>query len=324
MTEELASHAARTIQAGSKSFAVASRLFSPATRRSAVMLYAWCRYCDDVIDGQELGFGQSPGQPGAGHAQLAELQRTTRLAYSGERMSNPAFAAFQEVALRHGIPEHLPMEHLAGYSMDVHERQYHTLDDTLEYCYHVAGVVGVMMAMIMGVRDESTLDRACDLGLAFQLTNIARDLVEDAGVGRCYMPAVWLREAGLERAELAEPAQREALAGLAARLVEIAEPYYQSALGGLSALPPRSAWAIATAHGVYREIGIRVKAMGAQAWDGRVSTSTGAKLRIMLAGGGRVVSSRGRTPEPRPAGLWQRAHRRVEAGGRHEQSAIGV
>src|SRR3546814_7011809 len=97
-------------------------------------------------------------------------------------MSDPAFAAFQQVVQRHQIPKRYPLEHLAGFRMDVQDYQYRTLDDTLLYCYRVAGVVGLMMARVMGAEGEPTLDRACDLGLAFQLTNIARDKIGRAHV----------------------------------------------------------------------------------------------------------------------------------------------
>lgn len=309
MTDALVEHAAHTIQVGSKSFAAAAKLFDPTTRRSAIMLYAWCRYCDDVVDGQELGFGQTAGSAEGSEQRLAELVELTRRAYAGEPMSNPAFAALQEVAQRHALPERYAQEHLQGFAMDVHGRHYLTIDDTLEYCYHVAGVVGLMMAVIMGAKDEATLDRACDLGLAFQLTNIARDIVEDARNGRCYLPAQWLSEEGVPREELAQPQHRPAVARLAARLVDMAEPYYDSANQGLPALPLRSAWAIATARGVYREIGIKVKAKGAAAWDQRVSTSKWDKLRLVMTGAGQAAGSRRLQVKPREA-LWSRPRQR--------------
>ena len=305
MSETLNEHATRSIEVGSKSFAAAARLFDSDTRRSAVMLYAWCRHCDDVVDGQELGFGQTPVSRDASEQRLAELIDLTRRAYAGEPMTQPAFAALQEVIRQHSIPQRYTLQHLQGFAMDVQERQYETIDDTLEYCYHVAGVVGLMMAIIMGAQDEPTLDRACDLGLAFQLTNIARDIVEDAGAGRCYLPAQWLREEGVPREELALPEHRQAVARLAARLVELAEPYYQSAYQGLSALPLRSAWAIATARGVYREIGIKVRAQGAAAWDKRVSTSKWDKLRLVSRGAAEALNTRRLQPSPRAA-LWAR------------------
>ena len=306
MTMDLTEHATQTIQAGSKSFAAASRLLAPQTRRSAVMLYAWCRYCDDVIDGQQLGFTQAEARSASAPPRIAELQEAVWKAYAGEQMSIPAFAALQQVVLEHGIPISLPLEHLAGFNMDVEEKHYETIEDTLEYCYRVAGVVGIMMALLMGVEDEPTLDRACDLGLAFQLTNIARDIIEDAEIGRCYLPADWLRDMGIPRAEIADRKHRAALAGLASRLIETAEAYYVSARGGLSALPLRSAWAIATAHNVYREIGIKVKARGETAWDRRVSTSRLDKLHLLVRSLGMAFTSRHQQPSVRPSTLWQR------------------
>ncbi len=310
MSEALMDHATRTIEVGSKSFAAAARLFDPATRRSVLMLYAWCRHCDDVVDGQELGFNVAQQAPHDPAAELARLESQTRRAYAGETMSDPAFAAFQEVALRHRIEPRYALDHLAGFAMDVQEVRYETIGDTLRYCYHVAGVVGLMMASIMGAHDPRVLDRACDLGVAFQLTNIARDIVEDARMGRCYVPAQWLREAGIPLDAVADPRHRAALAKVAARLVDEAEPYYDSALEGIAALPLRSAWAIASARNVYRQIGIVVKRRGAHAWDGRAGTSKAMKLWLLAKGGGLALSSRvrpaGVMARPRPAGLWQR------------------
>lgn len=306
MSDALLAHATQSIEVGSKSFATASRLFDARTRRSAVMLYAWCRHCDDVIDGQQAGFGQRDGDRSDGAARLQALRDATRRACAGDTVDVPAFAALQAVTAAHGIPERFPQAHLDGFAMDVAGRRYRTLADTLEYCYGVAGVVGLMMAMVMGARDEATLDRACDLGLAFQLTNIARDIVEDAQIGRCYLPTDWLDESGIPRDELADPQHRDALAVLAARLVDAAEPYYASARIGLRDLPLRSAWAIATARGVYREIGLRVKARGPSAWDARVSTSRGDKLRLLVSAAGTALASRHGGREARPATLWQR------------------
>lgn len=297
--DALADHATQTIRAGSKSFSAASRLFDPDTRRSAVLLYAWCRHCDDVIDGQVLGREQA-GAASTAQERLAELEDATRRAYSGEPMNDPAFAAFQAVALKHDVPQRHALEHLRGFAMDVEERRYLRIEDTLEYCYHVAGVVGVMMAIIMGARDEPTLDRASDLGIAFQLTNIARDIVEDASIGRCYLPADWLAEFKIAPQQLGDGRHRPAVAVMAKRLVDLAEPYYDSALQGLAALPPRSAWAVATAHGVYREIGVKVVERGEQAWDNRTFTSGADKLRLVARGVWQVWATRRQEPRPRP------------------------
>lgn len=298
------------IQKGSKSFAAAARLFDPQTRASAYLLYAWCRHCDDVIDGQELGFAATSA---AGHdprAALQELRDKTRAALAGEPMSDPVFAAFQRVAELHAIPQRHPFELLDGFAMDVEERRYETIEDTLAYCYHVAGVVGVMMSCIMGAREEETLDRACDLGIAFQLTNIVRDIVADHAVGRIYLPGAWLDEAGLTRETLAEPQQRAALFSIARRMLALADIYYESCMSGVAKLPLRSAWAIGTARAVYREIGKEVLRRGPAAWDGRVSTSKAQKIGALMSGMNAAVASRLQSGVPLPRdGLFSRPGR---------------
>jgi len=220
---DLAATSRETIQKGSQSFAAAAALFDPQTRADAEMLYAWCRHCDDVIDGQTLGHDREALDHTEVERWLVDLYAQTRAAFAGEPTEDPAFAAFREVARRRALPERYPIELIDGFAMDVSGRRYETLEDTLDYCWHVAGLVGVMMAIVMGVKpgDLETLRRAQDLGLAFQLTNIARDIVEDALNDRVYLPADWLAQAGVPEDAIAAPQHRSAIAGLAKRLVEI-------------------------------------------------------------------------------------------------------
>lgn len=307
MTDALVGHSRAAIERGSRSFAAAARLFDAPTRADAYMLYAWCRHCDDVIDGQDHGHGAVGRDPEEAAAALVELRRLTQAALAGDRMDDPVFAALQQVAERRGIPERFPLELLDGFGMDVAGRRYRTIEDTLDYAYHVAGVVGVMMAMVMGTRDLPTLRRAQDLGIALQLTNIARDVVEDARGGRVYLPEDWLAEGGVPADAVATPAHRAAVFEVARRLVEAAEPFYTSARWGLTQLRFRSAWAVAAARGVYREIGVEVLRRGPEAWDERVVVGRPRKVWRALEGG--VLAARAvtvdrlrRVPE-RPA-LW--------------------
>ncbi|HSD67620.1 MAG TPA: squalene/phytoene synthase family protein, partial [Vicinamibacteria bacterium] len=174
--EPLVERSLRVIERGSRSFALAARIFDRPTREGAILLYAWCRHCDDQIDDQALGFRRSGLSPASAAERLAVLERETCRALAGERTEEPAFAALQEVVRRHGIPRQHPLDLLKGFAMDVEGRGFETLDDCCRYCYHVAGVVGVMMAYVMGAEGQDTLDRAADLGIAFQMTNIARDV----------------------------------------------------------------------------------------------------------------------------------------------------
>ncbi len=296
-----------SIRQGSKSFAAAARLFDPSVREDAYMLYAWCRHCDDQIDGQVLGHGAVGLDPLLAAAKLAELEDKTRRALAGQSLDDQAFAAFQRVAERHTIPSRLPLELLEGFRMDVEGRTYQTLDEVLLYAYRVAGVVGEMMARVMGATEPDVLRRAADLGLALQLTNIARDVVEDAKGGRVYLPAEWLGPLAGAPAKMADPANREAVFEATARLIAAAEPYYLSARWGLPALGFRSAWAVAAAAGVYRQIGRRVLRLGAAGLERRATTTRVDKLAKMLAGGAiaarAVTVDRWRCAPARPP-LW--------------------
>lgn len=289
------------IAAGSQSFAAAAKLMPKGIREDTVMLYAWCRHADDVVDGQELGSApQAGGDPAE---RLARLKADTLEALHGSSPVAPPFAALRAVSRRHDFPDRWPMDLIDGFAMDVAGREYRTLNDTLDYSYHVAGVVGVMMAGVMGVRDQAVLDRACDLGLAFQLTNIARDVIDDARIGRVYLPGDWLEEAG---ATIEGDIPSAQLYAVILRLLDAAEPYYASAFAGLPALPARCAWSIAAAARIYRAIGARIRKGGPEAYHSRIGTSGAAKAGLALAALGDAGRSRILPPKPSRAGLWTR------------------
>ncbi len=314
--QDLVEFSRARIEKGSKSFALAARLFPADTRESAYMLYAWCRHCDDLVDDQVLGHDRSHDTPSRDAARdiVERLEQQTRAALAGQP-SEPAFEALREVARRHEIPEAYPLELIAGFRMDADGRAYETIEDVLEYCYHVAGVVGVMMAMVMGVRDPAVLRRASDLGIAFQLTNIARDVVPDHAAGRVYLPRQWLDEAGLARDEMAAPANRGRLFAVVARLLDQAEPYYASSRVGMAHLPFRAAWAVGAASAVYRDIGTLVRQRGAEAWDRRASTSPTRKLAGVTAGLSAAINRRTRADgidTPSREGLWTPSSLRAE------------
>lgn len=305
MTEraQLVAAARDTIARGSQSFAAASKLFAPATRERAWLLYAWCRAADDMTDGQDLGHGvQGTADPDAVQARLEALSWA---ALDGPEPVPLPFAALRQVAAETAMPRGFVADHLAGFALDSADWRPRSEEELLRYCYHVAGSVGCMMAVVMGVRpdDQDTLDRACDLGLAFQLANIARDIVPDAAVGRCYLPALWLAEAGLSEGGLSDPANRTAVAVLASRLVQLARPYRRSARVGAARLPWRSRLAVLAADGIYGAIGEEVERRGGRAWDERVRVSAFGKLGQL---GYAVRRSLGAPSDPGRAGLWTR------------------
>ncbi len=281
-----------SIKKGSKSFALASRVLPSELRDDASMLYAWCRYADDLIDGQIMGHDQIADYRVGQDARLEQLRNDTEKALNGEPTDNPVFAGLARVVETHEIDHKHPFELIRGFEMDVSERIYMTVDDILDYSYHVAGVVGVMMANIMGVRDTATLDRASDLGIAFQLTNIARDVVDDAQADRVFVPQDLLNKYGapLGAYELAKDENWPAAYKAACEQLNIAEGYYKSAKVGIKELPFRCAWAISAALSVYREIGETLRIRGPEAWKQRVSASNGRKMALALGAVGPTLS----------------------------------
>lgn len=274
----LVTQARDTIGRGSQSFAMASKLFDTQTRERAWLLYAWCRRCDDLADGQALGHDMTVvADP---EARIAEIRSKTDQALAGEETGDPSFDALGLVARECRIPRSMIEDHIAGFALDAEGWVPETETDLIQYCHHVAGVVGTMMALVMGVapEDEKTLARARDLGLAFQLANIARDIGEDAANGRCYLPRTWLAEKTIDPAALGDPASRTSLARLSRRLAELAERYEDSARRGTAALPFRSAWAVLAAAGIYGDIARKVIAKGEAALDERVYTTKREKL----------------------------------------------
>ncbi|GGY42537.1 phytoene/squalene synthase family protein [Parvularcula lutaonensis] len=315
MDGTLAKRSADAIAEGSKSFALASLLFRPRMKKHAHMLYAWCRYCDDVIDGQNLGFGETVAAGREGHPDaedLAFLEAETDKVYRGEDPKTWQFEAFQQVVQETGMPRQHADDLLRGFQMDVAQHSYDTLEDTLRYSYHVAGVVGVMMAIVMGIdpSDDNTLDRASDLGIAFQLTNIARDVIDDAAIGRVYLPGDWLEEAGVqpEPRHVLDERNREAVWNVAIRLLDEADKYYVSSGPGVRKLPIRAGFAVAAARGVYRDIGRVIRAKGPEAWKERARTS--ARRKLALAGLGCLQGAGSKSlffrQLPPRADLWKR------------------
>ncbi|WP_374944227.1 phytoene/squalene synthase family protein [Sphingomonas sp.] len=299
--------ARESISRGSKSFAAASLLFGRRTRERAWLLYAWCRRCDDIVDGQDHGHGMSAVADAP--VRVAEVAAMTELALSDEVVGDPAFDALRIVAAETRMPSSFARDVIAGFALDAEEWRPRSEDDLYRYCYHVAGAVGCMMAVVMGVApdDEDTLDRACDLGIAFQLANIARDVCEDDIAGRCYLPEDWLVEMDMPPGEHMKPHYRPRLAVLGKRLAARAAAFEASAREGTPALPFRSAWAVLAAAGIYGAIGRKVASGGEHAWDRRVTTSSAAKIGFIARAGVEATRRRALYPRrPRDPSLWTR------------------
>ena len=276
--DDIVAGARDAIQNGSKSFRAASRLFDQTTRERAWLLYCWCRHCDDVADGQTYGFGQGL------RGNVSVLGGKTRRAIAGDQVDELPFRALRQLLSECPIPERFLEDHLRGFALDEGGWQPLNEQDLALYCYYVAGAVGCMMAVLMGVgaHEEETLEHAADLGIAFQLSNIARDVREDLDAGRCYLPLSWMEEFGVNRSTLFQPQNEEALTIMIGRLIEQVAVHEESARQGVSKLPFRSRLAVLSALRIYGAIGRRVEELGSAAWDERVTVGKMRKLSFVV------------------------------------------
>ncbi|SPJ23117.1 15-cis-phytoene synthase [Palleronia abyssalis] len=259
------------IRHGSLSFHAASRLLPRKVRDPALALYAFCRLADDAVD------------DGADKRDaVLRLRDRLDLSYRGTPQNRPADRAFAEMIARHDMPRALPEALLEGLAWDALGRRYDTLSDLYGYSARVASAVGAMMCVLMGVRDANALARACDLGVAMQLTNIARDVGEDARAGRLYLPQEWLLAAGVDRdAFLADPCFDPRLCTMVQALLTDAARLYNRSEAGIAALPLSARPGIYAARHVYAAIGGAVRRNRFDSIQPRARTGRARKVALL-------------------------------------------
>jgi 15-cis-phytoene synthase len=270
----------------SKSFSLAAKILPAASRDDAAVVYTYCRRVDDAVD--------DAGSERAASAAVSRLGAELDEVYRGGAVADPVLARFAAIAAQRRIPRHYPAELIAGMAMDAAGTRYHTVEDLLTYAYRVAGVVGLMMCHVLGVRDDRALVPAAHLGIAMQLTNICRDVAEDWRRGRLYLPAELLADGGggqlAERAAAREPlptAAAPTLASAMRQLLQLADRYYRSAERGLPELGWRSAFGVRAARHIYAAIGDRVVATGCDPLAPRAVVPRWKKFALIgLAAGG--------------------------------------
>lgn len=284
---------AALLREGSRTFHAASRLLSREAREAATAMYAFCRVADDAVD-----------VDGGRMLALSRLRERLALVYAGRPMALAPDRAFADVVRRFGIPEALPAALLEGFEWDVLGRRYHDFPELCGYAARVAGTVGAMMCLMMGVRSPQALARACDLGVAMQLTNIARDVGEDARAGRLYLPLDWLRAAGIDAdAWMRQPDFVPQLVPVLRRLLTEADVLYGRAGAGIGELPVACRPSMEAARVLYAEIGREVERAGYDCVTRRAVVPGWRKagLLVVAAAGSLLPRAAGGWPALRPA-----------------------
>jgi len=269
------------LRVGSRSFHAAAYLLPGGFREPASVLYAFCRVADDAVDD-----GADPAQA------LADMHRRLDDIYAGRPAAFAADRALAGVVASMRMPKQLLSALFEGFAWDVEGRRYADLSGVQAYSARVAGTVGAMMAVLMGARHAQLLARACDLGVAMQLTNIARDVGEDARNGRLYLPEDWLRQVGIDPdAFLENPVFSPALGKVVRRLLDCADVLYRRADSGIALLPGRCRPAMYAARLLYAEIGYEVARCGFDSVSKRAVVSSARKLQVLSGLPGLLVLS---------------------------------
>lgn len=261
------------IRVGSRSFFAASLLLPEHLRNGAYALYAFCRLSDDTVDVEQ-----------GGDAAIARLSRRLDAIYAGEPADSAADRALADAIELYAIPRAPFDALLEGLAWDAAGYSCETMSDLHAYAARVAGAVGAMMAVLMRTRSPEMVARAADLGVAMQLTNVARDVGEDARNGRLYLPRAWMREAGLDPdAWLAHPQFDARLAAVVARVLSHADELYRRSDSGIGALPAACRPAIRAARLLYAEIGANIARRGYDSVSQRAIVSPLRKLQLVGA-----------------------------------------
>lgn len=241
-----------------RTFRWAAQFLSPHRHDDAALLYAFCRLVDDSVD-----MAPSPES-----ALIALDDLTYQLL--GQQDPSDLIRAFLDMSARCQLHLSWALELIEGVRSDLNVVRFQTDVELLRYCYRVAGTVGLMMCAVLDVQDELAYPYAVDLGIAMQLTNICRDVAEDAQMGRVYLPNVRLLYHGTSSLELLNnQSDPHCVAHVVRDLLSLADAYYDSAEQGMRFIPTRSRVAIMVASRVYRAIGVQLRRNGCNPLVGR-------------------------------------------------------
>ncbi|MBI4233688.1 MAG: presqualene diphosphate synthase HpnD [Chloroflexi bacterium] len=242
-------------------------------RQAMYAAYALCRLCDDIAD-EPLPLEEKVLRLGRVHLAVEQT-------YAGHPQG-PVFTALADAALAFHIPQQCFQELVQGVEMDLTQSRYQTFQDLRTYCYRVASTVGLICVHVFGYRQPAALEYAVDLGLAMQLTNILRDIQEDAARGRIYLPQEEMERFGYQEQELLAGVANTPFEKLMRFQVQRARSYFESGKRLIPLLPLRSRACPAVLGGMYSRILDRIEARGYNVFNGRVSLTAREKLLLML------------------------------------------
>lgn len=263
------SNPAALFRAKSRTFSLAAQLFSREDQDAVARLYYFCRVLDDLADASAQG-------------ETAALERVISELDPAVSATDPVVLDFLDIADKRGLSLEAATLLAQALRDDCGTRRVKDENELLAFAFGVAGTVGVLMCPVLGVHDPRAIPFAVDLGIALQLTNIARDVPEDAELGRYYLPREWIEPAVIKAAIAGDSDSIETVDAAIERLLSLAESFYDSALAGFWFIGARNRRAVLLATMLYREIGQSLLRLGGGAWRKRRTLSAGEKIKLCL------------------------------------------
>ncbi|WMC19066.1 MAG: squalene/phytoene synthase family protein [Enterobacteriaceae bacterium PSpicST1] len=246
------------IKKGSKNFNFSYFFLNDFIKKDILILYSWCRYCDDIIDNEILGFKKKHNNKNK-KLHIQNFILNTQKIYCNLKINEFHFNKLKKIIYKYNISPIYIFDHLEGFTMDLKNKFYKKFKDTLKYCYHVAGVIGVIITNFFFKKyNNKILNYACDLGIAFQLINISRDIIFDYKNGRCYLPNCLLKKFNLNKYNFFKKKNIYYLIIIIKKLINQSNIYYKSSINSLFKLPIRTYLVILTSYNIYKKIGIKI------------------------------------------------------------------
>ena len=269
-------YAQSVIDTYSNSFSLSSRLLPRRTRWAVYALYGFCRYTVNLINRSRTRTIDEIIQ------ELNLIKREIMIAYRTGESEHPVIISFIEMASHYGIPIEYPLNFLSGITMDAEQRQYKTYEDLYKFCSSLTGIIGLMMAYILGFQSKAALPYAEKMGVAMHLTNILRDVDDDIRSERLYLPIKEMKQFGVTRLMLTKREMNEEIEALMKFQVNRVHQLYSDACPGIALLDSKSRYAIPCPSRIYQNLLFKIEHNHYNPFLGRVYLTDWEKLKIIL------------------------------------------
>ena len=277
--EQAYRHCEKITKTHAKSFYFAAKFLPQYKRKPIYALYALCRSVDDEVD--EIGANDETAAIEAVENWKRKLEEIYENRKPKAEDQNFVFIAWRDLLQTYRIPKNLPLELMRGVLMDTSIKRYETFDELYVYCYRVASTVGLMSSEIFGYSEPQTLDYAEALGIAMQLTNILRDVGEDAAMNRIYLPQEDLRRFGIPEEQIFENKFDENFAEMMKFQIARARDYYRKSEQGIPLLEKDTRFTVLLASRIYARILDEIERQNYDVFKRRAHTTLWQKLAMI-------------------------------------------